>query len=176
MSASVLALSEPRSGFRPAPEFERVRDGIVDAYQPANPEEALLVEQIARAWFRLQKYYDLETALLEKQSLEEMFDSDLERFNALQRALTSAERMWRHAVAEFHAARRRASAASPNAPSRGRASRSAPIPVPSKTAGGAAAPGRDSSKPEGPAASTGRSSLAAAFEARASSPAPPLRC
>jgi hypothetical protein len=101
-------LSEPDLPRSSALDFGAVHQECVRAYQPANPEEMLLVMQIARAWFRLQRYFDMEMALMEKQRLSEMFETDLDRFNAFNRAITAAERMWRNAVRELQAARRRA--------------------------------------------------------------------
>ena len=107
MSAQAIALTEPRLDASPALSFAQVRDDVVRAYQPATAEESLLANQIARAWFRLQKYYDLEADLIEKQCLSEMFETDLARFKALTSAIAAAERMWRQAIAEFQRARRR---------------------------------------------------------------------
>ena len=94
-------------------DYLGVRDDLVRAYQPATAEEMLLVNQIARAWYRLQRYYDYELALMEEQKISKMFDSDLERFKVLQRTIAAAERMWRNAVNELKAARRRKPAAAP---------------------------------------------------------------
>ena len=106
MAAQATALNEPRRE-APASDFSQVLEQVIRAYQPATPEESLLATQIARAWFRLQNYYDLEAQLIEKQTLPEMFDEDLARFKALNSAIAGAERMWRNAVKEFQAARRR---------------------------------------------------------------------
>ena len=84
-----------------------MREELARAYQPHNPEELLLLNHITRTWLRLQKYCDLESELIEKHRLSEMFENDLARFNSLQRAISGAERMWRQAVKEFHAVRRR---------------------------------------------------------------------
>ena len=99
-------------------KFYRVRDDCVRAYQPANEEEMFLVMQIARTWYRLERYYDLEAELIGKSGLANLFETDLERFNVLTRSIVAAERMWRHAVKEFEAARRRRgeSLASPRRP------------------------------------------------------------
>jgi hypothetical protein len=107
MPSEAVAIHEPPFESSMGLAFAAVRDDLVRAYQPSSQEEMLLVNQIARAWFRLQQYYDFELALMEKQRLSEMFESDLARFNSFQRALAAAERMWRNAVREFHAARRR---------------------------------------------------------------------
>ena len=106
-----LIKAEPAADNHPQQSVESafclVRDDCVRAYQPSNAEEMMLVTQIARAWFRLQKYYDYEIALMEEQRFSEMFDNDLDRFNAFHRALAAAERMWRNAIRELQAARRR---------------------------------------------------------------------
>jgi hypothetical protein len=94
-------------------DFSRIREEVLRAYQPATPEESLLAHQIARAWFRLQNYYEMEARIMEKQNLAEMFETDLARFKALNSAIAGAERMWRQAILEFQRARRRASAPLP---------------------------------------------------------------
>ena len=114
MAAQATARTDPRLDSAPVLDFAHVRDEVLRAYQPATAEESLLALQIARAWFRLQKYYDFEAELIEKQKLSELFDTDLRRFKALSSAVATAERMWRQAIREFQAARRRA--AKPSAP------------------------------------------------------------
>ena len=113
MAAQATAPIETRLDSSPALNFSQIRDEVARAYQPATPEESLLAIQIARAWFRLQNYYQLEAELMEKQQLAELFDTDLARFKAINSALVAAERMWRQAIAEFHRARRRTSPESP---------------------------------------------------------------
>ena len=115
MAAQATARTEPRLDSSPALDFPQIRDEVMRAYQPATPEESLLATQIARAWLRLQKYYDFEAELIEKQSLSELFETDLARFKALNSAIAAAERMWRQAVHEFQCARRR-NAAKPASP------------------------------------------------------------
>ena len=93
--------------------YYTVRDEFVRAYHPATPEEMLLVNQIARAWFRLQRFYAFELTLMDEQKISKMFESDLARFNAFQRTIAAAERMWRNALHELKVARRRKPAAVP---------------------------------------------------------------
>ena len=107
MAAQATVLTEPRQAPSPVAGFAQIREEVLSAYQPATAEEVLLANQIARAWFRLQQYYDLETELLENNRLPEMFETDLARFKALNSAITGAERMWRRAIEEFQRARKR---------------------------------------------------------------------
>lgn len=107
MASQATALEQPAAATRPALDFDAVRAEFVRAYQPCGPEEMLLVSQIARAWIRLQMYCELEAAVTQKQGLADLLETDLARFNALQRAVSGAERMWRQAIKEFQAARRR---------------------------------------------------------------------
>jgi hypothetical protein len=130
MPAEATVRTEPRPDSTPALDFSRIREEVLRAYQPATPEESLLAHQIARAWFRLQNYYEMEARIMEKQNLAEMFETDLARFKALNSAIAAAERMWRQAILEFQRARRRAapkaSPASPHETIRGASASPAP--------------------------------------------------
>ena len=119
MSAQATARIEPRFDSSSPLDFSQIRDEVVRAYQPATAEESLLANQIARAWFRLQRYYDLEAELMDQQRLPELFDTDLARFKALNSAIAGAERMWRQAIAEFQRARRRSAGNPPRIRARG---------------------------------------------------------
>lgn len=94
-------------------EFYRTRDDIVRAYAPQTDEERLLVLQIARAWYRLQKFYDLEADYLER-GLTDLFTNDIERYRTLCRTVAEAERAWRHAVTMFERARARSKKSATN--------------------------------------------------------------
>jgi hypothetical protein len=123
-----VACAQP--GPWPGNDFPQVRDALVRAYQPVGDEEMLLVHQIATTWLRLHRYYGLEAELMREQRVTEMFEKDLERFKALNRTIVSAERMWRDAVREFNAARRRRLAPDSNAAARRRSTAAAaPEPV-----------------------------------------------
>src|SRR6478752_5019009 len=88
-------------------DFYRTRDEFVRAYHPATSEEQLIVVQITRAWMHLQEVYDLRSQITAEKGLLGLFNEDFEKYKFLMRNLTEAERMWRHAVQEFHRARRR---------------------------------------------------------------------
>ena len=77
------------------------------AYNPCTEEERLLVTQIAHAWLRLQRFYELESKMLAATDLFELFTKDVEKYKLLTRGVAEAERMWRHAVEMFERARRR---------------------------------------------------------------------
>jgi hypothetical protein len=83
-------------------------ESVATAYHPRTPEERLLATQIERAWNHLQAMYRFRAEFLERHSLLDLFENDLERYKLLNRTLAEAERMWRHAVDEFWRARRRA--------------------------------------------------------------------
>ena len=102
-----LAAAEPRSL-----EFYRTRDDIMRAYAPQTDEERLLALQIARAWYRLQKFYDLEATYLE-QGLTDLFSNDIEKYKTLCRTVAEAERAWRHAATMFERARARSKKSTP---------------------------------------------------------------
>lgn len=88
-------------------DFYRTRDEFVRAYQPATPEEKLVVTQITRAWQHLQDVYDLRDRLTAKKGLLGLFEEDFEKYKLLMRHLAEAERMWRYALQELGRARRR---------------------------------------------------------------------
>ena len=86
---------------------KQTAEPVAAAYNPETLEERLLATQIERAWNHLQAMHRLHDQLLERCSLLDLFENDLERFKLLSRTLAEAERMWRHAVSEFWRARRR---------------------------------------------------------------------
>lgn len=88
-------------------EFYRVRDRFVRSYAPATEEERLLVDHMVRSWLHLQSVYEMKDEIAGAQSLAELFNQDLERYRLLDRSITGAERMWRHASESFYRARRR---------------------------------------------------------------------
>jgi hypothetical protein len=88
-------------------DFYRTRDEFVRTYQPATPEEKLLVTQIMRAWQHLQDIYDLRARLTARNGLLGLFEEDFDKYKLLMRNLAEAERMWRYALQEFQRARRR---------------------------------------------------------------------
>jgi hypothetical protein len=88
-------------------DFYRMRDDFVRAYKPVTAEEKLLVTQMARAWQHLNDIYELRSRLTAQKGLLGLFEEDFEKYRFLMRNLTEAERMWRHAGAEFQRARRR---------------------------------------------------------------------
>ncbi len=99
-------------------EFYRTRDEFVRSYQPATEEERLLLTHMVRAWLRLQKFYDLENEIIEREGLSSMFHNDLERYKVLTRTVAEAERMWRNALAEFQKAKARRESKSLDSPRR----------------------------------------------------------
>src|SRR5687768_11124075 len=48
-----------------AEEYEAMHRGLLEAHKPANSNEKVLVEQIAKAYWRLQRCYGIERAFLE---------------------------------------------------------------------------------------------------------------
>jgi hypothetical protein len=88
-------------------EFYRTRDDFFRAYNPVTEEERLLVTQIARAWVQLQEAFEFRADLTARLSLADLFENDFDRYKALNRAVSDAERMWRQAVVMFERARRR---------------------------------------------------------------------
>jgi hypothetical protein len=87
-------------------DFYRTRDDMVRAYQPQTDEERLLVTQIARAWLRLQQFYEFEAKVLQQHDLFDLFTNDIARYKLLTRGRSDAERQWRNSVQMFERARR----------------------------------------------------------------------
>lgn len=128
MSSQATARTQQSETAPSGLDFYRTRDEMVRAYQPATEEERLLVTQIARAWLRLQQFYEFETKALAQHDLMDLFTNDLDRYKLLTRGIAESERMWRNAVEMFHSARRRRAQASAAPQIRPRSRR--PIPFP----------------------------------------------
>ena len=98
-------------------EYQQVHQGLVDSYNPANDREKLLVEQIAQAFWRLQRCYGVERAFLENRiaaseetdpdaAMANLFIDKAEagRMRLLMRYITTAERAHNKALADLQKA------------------------------------------------------------------------
>jgi hypothetical protein len=98
-------------------EYQQMHQGLVDSYNPANDREKLLVEQIAQAYWRLQRCYGVERAFLENRiaaseetdpdaAMANLFIDKAEagRIRLLMRYITTAERAHNKALADLQKA------------------------------------------------------------------------
>src|SRR5688572_17904103 len=100
-----------------ADEYQQMYQGLVESYKPADDREKLLVEQIAKSYWRLQRCYGVERAFLENR-IHDSFEADPEaamanlfidkaeagRMRLLMRYITTAERAYNKALADLHKA------------------------------------------------------------------------
>jgi hypothetical protein len=96
--------------------YRAMHRGLVEAHKPANANEAVLVEHVAHAYWRLQRCYAIESAFLEnciaaseehpEAAMANLFIDKAEssRMRLLMRYLGSAERAYNKALADLHKA------------------------------------------------------------------------
>jgi hypothetical protein len=119
MTCQPQAKAAPEPCESAAIDFYQARDRMMRAYNPSTEEERLLVGQIAHAWLRLQRFYELESKVLAETDLFDLFTKHVGKYKLLTRGVADAERMWRHAVEMFERARRRTTPSHKSSSSRG---------------------------------------------------------
>jgi hypothetical protein len=110
-----------------AEEYNRMKEGLIESYRPANDTEQMLVDRIAQAYWRMKRCYGVERAFLENRlaaaqetdpavdpeaALARLFVDKAEsaRIRLVMRYLGTAERAYYKAMADLdkaQAARRR---------------------------------------------------------------------
>lgn len=93
MSSQALAQAAPEPLAGAAPDFYQTRDRMMRAYNPSTEEERLLVTQIAHAWLRLQRFYELESKMLAETDLFELFTKDVEKYIEVGSTPSAADRI-----------------------------------------------------------------------------------
>jgi hypothetical protein len=91
-------------GSEDAAEYKRICTGLVDHHAPQNEHEAMLVQQIAASWWRLQRAYRTEREIVDELGLVEIFldDAKSAKYRNFTRHLNAIERQWRAATNELH--------------------------------------------------------------------------
>ena len=89
-------------GENPA-EYDAVHNALIDQHQPATELEAMLVEEIAQNWWRLERAKKVESQVIDLYGLLECtIDPDARKsFQTISRYLTGIERAWRRACTEL---------------------------------------------------------------------------
>jgi hypothetical protein len=104
-----------------AEEFEQMHQGLIESHRPANDTEHLLVESIAKAYWRMQRCYGVERAFLESRiaaaqendpdidpdaAMAKLFVDKTEssRVRLVMRYLATAERVYYKAIADLNKA------------------------------------------------------------------------
>jgi hypothetical protein len=84
-------------------QYDVLRSELIHQYHPANEREAMLVEEIAQNWWRLQRARRVETEVLEKYGQLECFtDPDaVKAFRTITRYLNKIERSWNQACRDL---------------------------------------------------------------------------
>ena len=86
-------------------QFDALRAALVEQHAPASELEAMLVEEIAQNWWRLQRAKKVESQVVDLYGLLECtVDPDARKaFQTISRYLTGIERAWRRASTELAA-------------------------------------------------------------------------
>ena len=86
-------------------EFDALRHALIEQHSPASELEAMLVEEIAQNWWRLQRAKKAESQVIDLYGLLECnVDPDARKaFQTIGRYLTGIERAWRRASIELAA-------------------------------------------------------------------------
>lgn len=78
-----------------AEEYDQLRQSLIEEFDPASEEEAMLVERIAQNWWKLQRAERCEADFMSESSPSEVFSNRC--FLAFLRYRTSIERAWNKA-------------------------------------------------------------------------------
>lgn len=85
--------------------YEALRQDLIRSWNPANPQEDTLVEEIAQCFWRLQRARALEADTFDHHSADcdpvIRFNIDYERFDRLRRYMTAIERAYHRAIQQL---------------------------------------------------------------------------
>jgi len=83
-----------------ASEYDALRASLIESYAPATEHEAMLVEEVAQNWWRLQRARRIEAEVIAKfGEIACMIDPEASKaFQRVTRYLNSIERSWRKSI------------------------------------------------------------------------------
>jgi len=84
--------------------YDALRESLVEAYNPVDEIEAMLVERVSQSWWKLQRAGRIESQVIAKLGKEEIFTDDkaAKKFQNFLRYKNSIEREWKHATNELN--------------------------------------------------------------------------